>query len=217
MYCKQSKNGLKKNKSESCLNGYENCVTPYKKLRKIVEHDLEASNNGKIESYNYSVVSCIDILLNLDRKEKLLIDGIKVRKKSCFSLQHNTEESSNQHSTTYFDNCDDLKCDSSLKKCRKSVDHTGFSKNNNISNEATKTVDNQSSANHVNSILQRLKLFQDFNFVLFCVSNVMLFMALNIPTVNVFHSPSSLPLLPSLLVEVWSFTQCVVECPDSLG
>ena len=72
MYSKQRKNGLKKNKSESCLNGFENCVTPCKKLRKIVEHDLEASNNGKIESYNYSVVSCIEILLNLDRKEKIV-------------------------------------------------------------------------------------------------------------------------------------------------
>ena len=181
MYSKQNKNGLKKNNSESCLNGFENCVTPYKKLRKIVEHDLEATNNGKIESYNYSVVSCIDILLNLDRKEKLLIDGIKVRKKSCFSLQHNTEESFNQQSTVNFDNCDDLKCDSSLKQYGKSADHTGFSKNNNISNETSVAVDNQSNTNHVNSFLHRLKLFQDFNFVLFCVSNVMLFMALNIP------------------------------------
>ena len=181
MYSKQRKNGLKKNKSESCLNGFENCVTPYKKLRKIVEHDLEASNNGKIESYNYSVVSCIDILLNLDRKEKLLIDGIKVRKMSCFSLQHHNDGSFHQPLTEYSENCDDLKCDINFKKCGKDVKHTGVSKNNNISNEATKTVDNQSNTNHVNSILQRLKLFQDINFVLFCVSNVMLFMALNIP------------------------------------
>lgn len=107
---------LKKNKSESCLYAIEHCVTPYKKLKKIVEQDLESSNKGKIETINFSVVSCIDILLNLEQKEKMLMDGIISEKKSCFSLENQDVDSSAKQDNSHPGYCVDLSKKQSLSK-----------------------------------------------------------------------------------------------------
>ena len=102
-------NHLKKNKSESCLYAFDHCVTPYKRLRKIVEHDWETSKNGKVESYNYSVVSCIDVLLNFEHKERCLKDSIVSAQKSCFSLQSQRLEATTKQSVDSLNICDETK------------------------------------------------------------------------------------------------------------
>ena len=172
---------LKKNKSESCLYAFDHCVTPYKRLRKIVEHDVEASKKGKIEYYNYSVVSCIDMLLNLEHKERFLKDGIVSAEKSCFSLQSQLVEASNKHNVDNSKNCDETKIKCISKNEDGIIEKEEFLVNNEIRNGCVPSLDVHNYSTYKNTMMDRLALFRDLNFLLFCVSNVMLFMALNIP------------------------------------
>ena len=72
----------------------------------------------------------------------------------------------------------------SLSKSVNEVEKEPFVINNNIPEETRIIPDIESTSTNIKStlvIMFKLGLFRNFDFVLFCVSNVMLFMALNIP------------------------------------
>ena len=164
---------LRKNKSESYLK---------------IEDDFEVPHQNELRKFRFSVVSCIDILFGLEGNELMLIKEAKPLEKKRLSVLSKEIESYKRRNALVPEAM--LIVSSYLK--------TSFEKSNDtneissVSENNEKDVSNEQHNNgHMNRILRRrvstflkifkFPLFMDTNFVLFCLSNVMLFMALNIP------------------------------------
>ena len=121
------------------------------------------------------------MFLNLEHKERFLKDGIVSAEKSCFSLQSQLVEASNKQNVDDLKNCDETKIKCISKNEDGIIEKEELLVNNEIRNGSVPSLDGHNYSSYKNAMMDRLALFRDLNFLLFCVSNVMLFMALNIP------------------------------------
>ena len=173
---------LRKNKSESCLYVLEQCVPPYKRLKKIIEHDIE--DHGEFKNLNFSVVSCMDILLNIDMKEGMVMKRQETLEKIRLSVVSKEMVSHNELDKIHLE---DNIVDKNNFHVEKSIIETERLYMNNdsiLSDEVKKDAFITNPPGRFKSKLSelfKLSLFKSTSFVVFCISNVMLFMALNIP------------------------------------
>jgi hypothetical protein len=169
---------LRKNKSESCLYVLEQCVPPYKRLKKIIEHDIE--DHGAFKNLNFSVVSCMDILLNIDRKEVTVMKRQETLEKIRLSVVSKETVSHNELDQIHLEANIVDKNNSHVEKS----EHLYMNNDSILSDEVKKDAFITNPPGRFKSKLSelfKLSLFKSTSVVVFCISNVMRFMALNIP------------------------------------
>ena len=178
-------NNLRKNKSEGCLETFESLMSPYKKIK---SRDVVEPGHSRPERKRVSVVSCIDKLLQAEQVSMTRMER-RIEDKRLSVLGKDVRLFRSKEMPTHLGHDGDVQCQEVFyqQKIDSRKEDNSVLKNNiaEFSHRPSRL------KLHITSVpptilsiiatIFKLSLFKNPSFVLFCISNVMLFMALNIP------------------------------------
>ena len=178
-------NNLRKNKSEGCLEAFESLMSPYEILK---SRDVVEPCHSRLERKKVSIVSCIDTLLNPEQVCMTAMER-RIEDKRLSVLSKEVRLCRSKEMSTLLGRDEDVQCPEVFdqQKIDSREDDDGVLKNNiaEFTHRPSRLKLHIASVPltilSIISTIFKFSLFKNPSFVLFCISNVMLFMALNIP------------------------------------